>query len=50
MAEQNPAEHLICGGTTYVPEDGITCAALMGEGQGLTYNDFILMPGKTSAI
>ena len=39
------AEHLICGGTTYVPEDGITGAALMGEGQGMTYNDFIMLPG-----
>lgn len=39
------AEHLICGGATYVPEDGISGSQLIVEGQGLTYNDFILLPG-----
>ena len=39
------AEQLISGGTTYVPDDGKTAAALLGEGHGLTYNDFILLPG-----
>lgn len=42
------AEYLISGETTYIPDDGMTASALFNAHEGLTYNDFLLLPGYIS--
>lgn len=39
------ADYLISDGTNPLPQDGMAATELFGQGDGLTYNDFLILPG-----